>query len=106
MKGWTSNRDLGNDKSIGNEGSSNGMKLLTNQTAEKVLGLAWDHRKDVFTFKVTVKSSKQEQIPRQRMTKREIVSEIAHIFDPLGFAAASSVKVKTGMQRLWQEGVD
>ena len=91
VKGWTSNRDLGNDvdESVGNEGSSNGMKLLANETAEKVLGLAWDHRKDVFTFIVNVESSKQEQTPRQRMTKRNILSQIARIFDPLGFAAAS-----------------
>ena len=40
VKGWTSNRDLGNDTSVGNEGSSNEMKLLANETAEKVLGLA------------------------------------------------------------------
>ena len=61
VKGWTSNRDLGNDESVGNEDSSNGMKLLANETAEKVLGLALDHRKDVFTFKVNVESSKREQ---------------------------------------------
>ena len=81
------------------------MKLLANETAEKVLGL-WDHRKDVFTFKVNVKSSKQEQTPRQRMTERKILSQIARIFDLLGFAAASTVKAKIGMQRLWQKGVD
>ena len=106
VKGWTSNRDLGNDESVRNEGRSNGMKLLANETAEKVLGLAWDHRNDVFTFKVNVESSNQEQIPRQRMTKRKILSQIARIFDPLGFAAISTVKAKIGMQRLWQKGVD
>ena len=108
VKGWTSNRDLGNDvdESVGNEGSSNGMKLLANETAEKVLGLAWDHRKDVFTLIVNVEFSKQEQTPRQRMTKRNILSQIARIFDPLGFAAASTVTAKIGMQRLWQKGVD
>ena len=57
VKDWTSNRDLGNDESVGNEGSSNGIKLLANETAEKVLGLAWDHRKDVFTFKDQKKDS-------------------------------------------------
>ena len=45
------------DESVGNEDSSNGIKLLANETAEKVLGLAWDHRKDVFTFKDQKKDS-------------------------------------------------
>ena len=40
------------------------------------------------------------------MTKRSILSQIARIFDPLGFAAAFTVKAKIGMQRLWQKGVD
>ena len=99
VKGWTSSRDLGNDESVGNEDNSNGIKLFANETAEKVLGLAWDHQKDVFTFKVNVESSKQEQTPRQRVTKRKILSQIARIFDPLGFAAASTVEAKIGIGR-------
>ena len=42
---------------------------------------AWNHRR--FTFKLNVESSKQEQTPRQRMTKRKILSQIARIFNPL-----------------------
>ena len=53
VKGWTSNRDLGIDESVGNEDSSNAMKLFANKTAEKVLGLAWDHQKDVSHSKLT-----------------------------------------------------
>ena len=56
--------------------------MLANETAEKALGLAWNHR--LFTFKLNVESSKQEQTPKQRMTKRKILSQIARIFDPLG----------------------
>ena len=40
------------------------------------------------------------------MTKTNILSQIARIFDPLGFAAASTVKAKIGMQRFWQKRVD
>ncbi|CAB4010857.1 Hypothetical predicted protein [Paramuricea clavata] len=35
-----------------------------------------------------------------------ILSQIARIFDPLGFAAAFIVKAKIGMQHLWQKAVD
>ena len=111
VKGWISNRDLGDDDSIGIEDSTSGLKLLTNEIAEKVLGLLWDHLKDVFTFKVNVELLNPEPIFKlnssgPRMTKRKILSQIARIFDPLGFAAAFTVKAKIGMQRLWQKGVD
>ena len=35
-----------------------------------------------------------------------ILSQIARIFDPHGFAAAFIVKAKIGMQHLWQKGED
>ena len=82
------------------------MTLLTNETAEKVLGFVWDHLKDVFTFKVNVELSNSEQAAGKRLTKRMILSQIARIFDPLGFAAAFIDKAKIGMQHLWQKGVD
>ena len=62
VKGWISNRDLGNDDSFRND-SSDGAKSLANETAEKVLGLARNHRKGVFSFEV--KSSKPKQTSRQ-----------------------------------------
>ena len=106
MKDWTSNCDLGNDDSVRNENISNGIKLLATEMAEKVLGLSWEHRKDVFTFKVNVESLNPDQTSKQRMTKQKILSQIARIFVPLGFAAAFTVKAKIGMQRLWQKGID
>ena len=108
VKGWTSNCDLGNEDSVRHEDTSNGMKLLAKEIAEKVLGLGWEHRKDVFTFKVNVDSlnPEQTQTSKQRMTKRKILSQIARIFDPLGFVGAFNFKAKIGMQRLWLNGVD
>ena len=111
VKGWTSNHVLTEDNSNQDGSSSTGMTLLTNETAKKVLGLVWDHLKDVFTFKVNVEHLNSEQTAEQkiqgkRITKRMILSQIARIFDPLGFAAAFIVKAKIGMQHLWQKGVD
>ena len=42
----------------------------------------------------------------QKMTKRMILSQVAHIYDPIGFAAAFIVRTKIGMQRLWQLELD
>ena len=112
VKGWTSNRVLVEDNSVQDKEISNGMKLLSKETAEKVLGLVWDHLKDVFSFKVNIEISSFEQslmskMPEERLTKkRKILSQIARIFDPLGFAAAFIVKAKIRMQHLWQKGVD
>ena len=96
VKGWT---------------SSKAMKLLKHEMAEKVLGLVWNHVKDVFTFKVNVEPlspahTLELKSSESRTNKRKILSQIARIFDPLGFAAAFTVKAKIGMQRLWQKGVD
>jgi hypothetical protein len=87
VKGWTSNHVLTEDNSNQDGSSSTGMTLLTNETAEKVLGLVWDHLKDVFTFKVKVELLNSEKAAKQkiqgkRLTKRMILSQIACIFDP------------------------
>ena len=110
VKGWTSNRVLIEDYSVQEESSSEGMKLLLNEAAEKVLGLVWDSLNDVFLYKVNVELAKFGQTANsnmpERMTKRMILSQIARIFDPLGFAAAFIIKAKMGMQHLWLKGVD
>ena len=35
-----------------------------------------------------------------------ILSQVACIYDPTGFAASFMVRTKVGMQRLWQLGLD
>jgi hypothetical protein len=45
----------------------------------KILGLQWLPSPDTFSFKVNLKD--------RACTKRNILSEVARIFDPLGFLA-------------------
>jgi len=40
------------------------------------------------------------------MTKRMILSQVARIYDPIGFAAAFIIRAKIGLQKLWQLGLD
>lgn len=40
------------------------------------------------------------------MTKRKILSKVARVFDPIGFAAAFLIRAKIGLQRLWQQGFE
>ena len=35
-----------------------------------------------------------------------ILSQIARIYDPVGFPAAFLIKAKIGLQQLWQKGLD
>ncbi|XP_068723688.1 uncharacterized protein [Montipora capricornis] len=39
-------------------------------------------------------------------TKRSILSQIARIYDPVGFAAAFLIRAKIGFQELWQQGYE
>ena len=41
-----------------------------------------------------------------KLTKRLIISLIARIYNPIGFAAAFLIRVKIGLQELLQRGVD
>nr|XP_054757350.1 uncharacterized protein LOC129263465 [Lytechinus pictus] len=84
------------------------MKLLDDIAEEKVLGVVWDRENDTFSYKVklrdSVLNSRIDGECQERLTKRKILCQIAHIFDPIGFAAPVIVRAKIGMQKLWQRG--
>lgn len=63
----------------------------------KVLGLKWDPRSDCFIFVVTPQ--------RRKCTKRTILSELARIYDPLGFLSPLTIIAKVLVQRLWILGI-
>lgn len=62
----------------------------------KVLGLQWNPSSDSFSFKVQTSNS--------NCTKRVILSEIAKIYDPVGFLAPVILYAKHLMQLLWIAG--
>lgn len=63
------------------------------------LGMSWIPTLDTFTFKLNL------PIIYCTPTKRNILSEISKIFDPLGWLAPSIVRNKILMQQLWLKGV-
>ncbi|XP_077275585.1 uncharacterized protein LOC143904642 [Temnothorax americanus] len=72
-------------------------KTLSFESADdqalKVLGLRWHSQSDSFGFQLN---------PLTRgCTKRTILSEVARIFDPLGFLAPLTFTAKRLIQRLW-----
>ena len=66
--------------------------------------MAWNNHTDVFTFKV-----KPELRLLQKPTllsKRNILSQVARIYDPIGFASAFLIRAKIGLQELWEKDID
>ncbi|XP_043271210.1 uncharacterized protein [Venturia canescens] len=87
---------------------SNHLKLLTavgatsstenarvfEECETKVLGLAWIPHTDVFKFTV------HKYTAGEGITKRIILSEIAQLYDPLGFLSPVTIRAKVLLQRL------
>ena len=66
----------------------------------KTLGLEWNSRLD--SFRLTI-----SELPvLENLTKRALVSDVAKIFDALGWFAPTTVKMKVLLQRVWESRVD
>ena len=104
-KGWISNKDLTKNKmeisdvtEVFKEGEEEG----------KVLGIVWNQKVDEVRFKVKADWFNVSDFTEQSqvtLTKRQILSKVARIYDPIGLASAFLVRAKIGIQQLWQLGV-
>lgn len=63
----------------------------------KTLGICWNPKTDQFLFRI----SPQEPTTTP-MTKRSILSQIARLFDPVGWLAPIIINAKILMQSLWK----
>ncbi|CAH2088129.1 unnamed protein product [Euphydryas editha] len=66
----------------------------------KILGLTWNRSKDSFQYTVNL-----PQLTNTPVTKRAVISDIARLFDPLGWLAPSIVLAKIFIQKLWLAGI-
>ncbi|XP_070155808.1 uncharacterized protein [Polyergus mexicanus] len=67
-------------------------------TQGKILELTWQPHSDQFVFQSKASN-------RPVITKRTILSEVAQLFDPLGFLSPVIIRAKTLLQELWLEKV-
>ncbi|XP_063931166.1 uncharacterized protein LOC135143218 [Zophobas morio] len=74
---------------------------LDKQNTIKTLGLFWDNNNDIIKYSTHSKNPRIDKI-----TKRGILSTIAHIFDPLGLAAPVVITAKIILQKLWSLKLD
>ncbi|XP_044586043.1 uncharacterized protein LOC123266074 [Cotesia glomerata] len=70
-------------------------KIEDPEVSTKILGMYWSSHRDQFSFKHLPSCTTQP------CTKRAILSEIAQIFDPLGFLSPIIIQAKMFMQELW-----
>ncbi|GFU19702.1 integrase catalytic domain-containing protein [Nephila pilipes] len=65
----------------------------------KTLGMLWGSSTDTFSYKVTMSTNSS-------FTKRDVLSDIARIYDPLGLLGPFITKAKIFMQQLWLLKID
>ena len=59
------------------------------------MGLQWDPANDDFLFNINFKKKKDD------ITKRQALSDVARIFDPLGWLSPVTILAKLFIQKLW-----
>ena len=108
VKGWIYNKPLRDESE--NE-KSEMTTMFQGAVEEKVLGITWNNQSDTLSFKVNFDlinriTEPEQRQPEVKLTKRMLLSQVARVYDPIGFAAAFLIRAKIGMQELWQTGLD
>ncbi|XP_049316212.1 uncharacterized protein LOC109579356 [Bactrocera dorsalis] len=92
LRKWLSNQNSITNN-ISNTGDNEVIQIEENE-AVKTLGLHWNPQEDQFQFKINLKNSKI-------ITKRSVLSQLAQIFDPLGWLSPIIIIAKLYIQKLW-----
>ena len=100
VKGWQSNGELykTNDQKDGKD-----INVPQGKQDAKVLGMVWNNKDDILKYKVEIPKHDTQQ---PKFTKGNVLSQVARIYDPIGFAAPYLVRAKIGLQELWQKGLE
>lgn len=100
LQKWNSNsEELLNMMQCDLKNSTKGLEFKLDSVI-KLLGLRWNRCSDQFQYTV--------QLPALEtpVTKRRVISDIARLFDPLGWIAPVITSAKIFIQRIWLSGVD
>ncbi|XP_058798326.1 uncharacterized protein LOC131668288 [Phymastichus coffea] len=107
MHGWASNKSEVINKALNIEDSpKSGQTSLGKTENERVLGMYWDTETDELKFNVKLAKIPIQILRGQRIpTKREVLSVIMSIYDPLGLIAPFTLKSKVLMQANHRSGI-
>lgn len=86
-------------ENIPNEDKDDKVTKIPLDETRKSLGVLWSPLEDSFWFQITINEN-------EKPTKRFILSEIAKIFDPLGWLAPVVINMKLMIQELWTNGTE
>ena len=67
----------------------------------KVLGLVWNTNADELSI-----STKKLKLQQPATTKREVLTTLASLYDPLGMLTPFTINMKIFIQNLWEKGLD
>ncbi|GFS83826.1 uncharacterized protein TNCV_611361 [Trichonephila clavipes] len=92
LRKWQSNREI----VIKEVAENKDLKRMQNDEEIKILEIQWNPKSDFFSFSVSLLEE------RCIYSKRDVLSEIARVFDPLGLLSPCIVFMKILLQELWK----
>ncbi|XP_055614291.1 uncharacterized protein LOC129760657 [Uranotaenia lowii] len=105
---WLSNESMVLD-AIGQADPTAVKNLQLDKTnrAERLLGILWHPKEDVFTFSLNLREDVAKILVDDKIpTKRELLKVVMSIYDPLGLISLFVVQGKIIVQDVWRSKID
>ncbi|KAK2578857.1 hypothetical protein KPH14_012604 [Odynerus spinipes] len=94
LRKWSSNCKQVLD-GLTTQSSADSVMILEDESDISTLGIRWEPSTDMFSYEIP------RHLKAARVTKREILSRMSRIFDPLGLLAPVIVTAKMLLQKIW-----
>lgn len=105
MRGWISNSPTVMRALNSSEIPERNLDLNTEHALEKVLGMWWNIKSDEFQFKLSKERHADLLLNAKHPTKRELLSVLMSMYDPLGLIASFLMPLKLLLQEVWRSGI-
>ncbi|XP_058816619.1 uncharacterized protein LOC131679884 [Topomyia yanbarensis] len=105
MRGWISNSPNVMKALSSGDVPEKSMDVTSDIALEKVLGMWWNTESDDFRFKLSKERHADLLFGTKHPTKREVLSVLMSIYDPLGLIANFLMPLKLLLQEVWRSGV-
>ncbi|KAK3748966.1 hypothetical protein QZH41_006852 [Actinostola sp. cb2023] len=83
-----------------NDEQPKGVTLGVDEKSEKVLRVMWNPKEDKFSYNIKIEGGATDEVMVKYLIKRQILSKVAGIFDPIGAGTDILIKAKIAMQEL------